>query len=447
MASAPVLEVESWGRTSSPKHTIVSFPHRFASFPETPLTAQSMLPVGLLRSYGDSCLNAGQALLPATSLDHILEFDRERGLLRVEGGCSLRAVLEVTLRQGWFVPVTPGTQNVTVAGAIANDVHGKNHHRAGTFGCHVLALTLLRSDRDGPFVCSPKDQPDLFAATVGGLGLTGIILDATIQLMPVVSAYMDVEAHPFHDLDEFDRMSEDLDPKFPYSVAWIDVLRTPPRGILLHGRHSSEGGWAPPRRPRLLPAVGPWVPGSLLNRWSVGAFNYVYFHAQRQTSRRHSHFAPFFYPLDGVTGWNYLYGPGGFFQFQCVIPLAARAHLETLLRQLHAAGQGSFLAVLKRFGAIQSPGWLSFPQPGYTLAIDIANRGQDGVRLVRSMMAIVREAGGRIYPAKDALMSKSDFQSQYPAWVHVERLRDPRLCSSFWRRCALGSAGTDRVQA
>ena len=398
-----------------------------------PTPAGSLLAHGNGRSYGDSCLNDGGTVLLTRGLDRFIAFDRASGVLRCEAGVLLGDIVALALPQGWFLPVTPGTRHVTVGGAIANDVHGKNHHVAGSFGHHVRALELLRSD-GSRLLCGPHRQAPWFAATVGGLGLTGCIVWAELQLMPVANAYMLVSERRFTGLQRFWELNDAAERAAPYTVAWIDCLARQPRGIFSSARHAPPQPALPPQRQaqRRLPVT---PPVSLVNGLSLRAFNGLYYHRRLASGPALRHHGGFFYPLDGVRDWNRIYGRHGFYQYQCVLPPASsRDGIAAILAQIAASGQGSFLAVLKTFGARPAPGMLSFARPGATLALDFPNRGADSLRLFASLDAIVAQAGGALYPAKDARMPASLFRAGFPAWEAFSAFIDPRFSSSFWRR-------------
>jgi FAD/FMN-containing dehydrogenase len=333
--------------------------------------------------------------------------------------------------------VTPGTQFVTIGGAIANDVHGKNHHHAGTFGRYVHRFELLRSD-GRRIECSAAENPEWFAATVGGLGLTGAMTQAEIQLRRIASPLLEVETIRFANLDEFLALCAESDQGFEYTVAWIDCLgqgRQLGRGLLQRANHAEAAALRAPERPRRF-GVPFTPPFSFVNAASLRLFNTAYYHRQRgNRSRCISRFEPFFYPLDNILHWNRLYGPRGLYQYQCVIPRdrSRDATLE-LLGTIARSGLGSMLAVLKLFGDVSSPGMLSFPKPGITLALDFPNRGERLERLFRALDHIVASAGGRLYPAKDGRMPGSLFRSGYPQWPEFARFIDPHCSSSFWRR-------------
>ncbi|BAL22919.1 FAD-binding oxidoreductase [Azoarcus sp. KH32C] len=396
----------------------------------------STLPYGMGRSYGDSCLAASDHVLHMRPLDRFISADWSAGILSAEAGVTLEEILAVAIPRGWFLPVTPGTKYVTLGGVIANDVHGKNHHRKGTFGRHVRRFGLLRSDV-GRLTCSAVEQPEFFAATIGGLGLTGVIEWAEIQLMRIGASRIRSLTQRFNTLDEFFALSSELDARHEFCVSWIDCSATGStigRGIYTAGDFSDEGPLATESPQKRSIPLTPPIP--LFNRLSLKVFNEAYW--RRAPAARTSAdvgYDGFFYPLDAIRHWNRIYGPKGFQQYQCVIPEPeARAGVHALLETIAKSGAGSFLAVLKRCGDIASPGLLSFPLPGTTLALDFPQSAQLEANLFPRLDAIVREAGGRLYPAKDAHMSGEDFRRSYPEWRRIEALRDPALLSRFWQR-------------
>jgi FAD/FMN-containing dehydrogenase len=396
------------------------------------------LAYGLGRSYGDSCLLGGGTMIETRGLDRLISFDPHTGLLVAEAGLSLDALLRFCVPRGWFLPVTPGTRYVTLGGAIANDIHGKNHHRAGTFGRHVKRLTLYRSD-GRVLELSPEENPSLFAATIGGLGLIGLISVVVLQLVPIQTAFIDAELIPFTSLPEFMALSAESETGYEHTVSWIDCAagkQHAGRGIFIRGNHSP--GESKERVPHQAPKLSVPVdfPEFCLNRHTVGAFNTLYYHrigGSRKCVRQH--YSPFFHPLDAVNGWSRIYGKRGFYQYQCVVPFDGGLEAMTdMLRRIADSGQASFLAVLKTFGDLPSPGLLSFPRPGITLALDFANRGELTLALFRELDAIVRAAHGAWYPAKDARMSPEDFRASYPALDRFLPHVDPAFTSDFWKR-------------
>ncbi|HKB75744.1 MAG TPA: FAD-binding oxidoreductase [Myxococcales bacterium] len=419
--------LESWGRYPLARQAAV--PVHWRSDP-LPTVHGTLLPFGQGRSYGDCCLNEGGTLLATSRLDRFIEFDPGRGVLRCEAGTRLGDILAFAVPRGFFLPVLPGTRFVSVGGAIANDIHGKNHFRAGTFGRHVLQLELLRSSGERT-VCSAEQNAELFAATVGGLGLTGLVTWAELQLRPVQGPFIDTETVPFSGLDEFLAIDADSSQRYEYTVAWIDPRRRGLCGLYFRGDHSARPGKAPPPRE---PAAFPFdLPEVAVSGPTVAAFNALYYARGRlRSGRKLVRYASFFFPLDAIGRWNRLYGKRGLLQFQCVVrdPAAVRA----LLDRIASSGLRSTLGVLKTFGEVPSPGILSFPRPGATLALDFPNRGADTFALLDALESMVREAGGALYAAKDARMSPATFAAAYPRAAAFERHVDPAFSSSLWRR-------------
>ena len=429
-------QFESWGRY--PRLPAEVRPLFWKEdFPPPQLPGKKMLAVGMGRSYGDVCLLQNGTLLRTPNLDRLISFDAQTGVLRCEAGVTLAEILDFAVPRGWFLPVSPGTKYVTVGGAIANDIHGKNHHVAGTFGLHTPCFELIRSDGT-QLLCSPTDNPDVHAATIGGMGLTGFISWAEVQMRPIVSRRIRYQSTQFVGLEEFVALSQAT--KREYSVAWIDCVaqgRNFGRGIFIQGEHDENPG---PLTPLAKPKVTlPFdLPAFALNRSSVGAFNTLYYH--KQISKQRSGFTdyePFFYPLDRILQWNRLYGEQGLLQFQCVLPWASDTMgMIQLLKAITASGLGSFLAVIKVFGDIASPGMMSFPMPGITLALDFPIRRDVSFLLLDRLAAITAEFGGRMYPAKDACMSAAHFKQFYPHWEQWATYIDPSFSSSFWQRVA-----------
>ena len=388
------------------------------------------------RSYGDVCLTEQGTLLLTRGLDRFIEFDPHNGVLRCESGVTIAEVLDLVVPQGWFLPSSPGTRMATVGGAVANDVHGKNHHAVGSFGHHIRALELWRSD--GSVIdCRPEDDGSWFAATVGGLGLTGLIRWVELQLMPIQNPWMWVESRRFANLDEFWTLNRHAEASWPYTVAWIDCLakgKAQGRGILLAGQHAAAQADLPVFKGghKRFPVDPPF---SLVNGLSLRAFNTLYYRQPVKPQGSLCHYLPYFYPLDAIQNWNRIYGRRGFYQYQCVIPPdQAEAATAALLDTIAKRGEGSFLAVLKTFGHKPSLGMLSFPRPGTTLALDFPNRGEMTRKLFEALDAIVLEAGGTLYPGKDARMPASLFQAGYPQWEAFSEYVDPNFSSRFWQR-------------
>ena len=400
------------------------------------------LPFGNGRSYGDSCHNDVGVLLDGRLGEppQIIAFDAEAGILTADAGVLFSQITRHVASAGWFLPVTPGTQFVTLGGAIANDIHGKNHHRRGTFGRWVEAIELERSDR-GRVALSPNENAELFNATISGMGLTGLIRRATIRLMKVPSLSIVETTTRFDRLSDYFDLADAADERHEYAVAWIDSLaggRNFGRGHLICGDHAEDGdrsGAASgqlariPFTPPISPLAGPFLK----------AFNEAYYRkAKVGTHQRTVPFAGFFYPLDRIGAWNRLYGPRGLHQHQSVVPYGdAEAVVHSLIACAKSHGQGSFLTVLKRFGDLRSPGLTSFPRPGYTLTLDFPHRGEKTLALLAELDRITLAAGGAVNPYKDARMSAETFEAGFPDWRRLEALRDPAMMSDFWRRTAM----------
>lgn len=430
---------QSWGRYPQVNQTVRRIEWRSDRLPLSECPDEQFLPFGNGRSYGDVCLNADGVIFDCRRLDRFISFDPETGVLRSEAGVLLSEVLEMAVPQGWFLPVSPGTQFATLGGAVANDVHGKNHQTAGTFGRHVRCFELLRSDGTA-ITCSADENEEYFCATIGGLGLTGVITWVEVQLRSIESAYVDQEVLRYGNLDEFFDLSEEADSRFEYTVAWLDCLakgRNLGRGLFTRGNHATRRpgeGRSATSKTRLSFPIDP--PITLVNGVTLKAFNTLYYHRQAsQTVTSLAHYRHFFYPLDAILHWNRIYGSKGFLQYQCVIPTEhMREGIREILERIGRARMGSFLVVLKLLGAIPSPGLLSFPVRGATLALDFPNQGEKTLALLRELDRVTHANGGRVYPCKDARMSPRDFQQAYPEWETVEHLRDPKISSSFWRR-------------
>jgi decaprenylphospho-beta-D-ribofuranose 2-oxidase len=410
----------------------------------------SFAPRGLGRSYGDAAVNAGAGVLLSTRLNRFLAFDPGSGVLECEAGASLASIIETFLPRGWFLPVTPGTRHVTIGGAIAADVHGKNHHHAGTFSRFVLDLRLATGD-DGILRCSPEENAETFWATVGGAGLTGFILSARIRLQKVETAWVLADFRRVGDLQEAMARLTETDPNYEYSVAWIDCLaprRSRGRSLLLQANAARAADL--PRGIPPLPLPGPErfptpvaLPSFVLNSFSVSLFNALYYRLHPTGERRLVDYGRYFYPLDSIRNWNRLYGQRGFVQYQVVFPLeSSQAGLSSLLERLSRSGYGCFLGVLKRFGQA-GPGPLSFPFPGYTLALDLPVR-PGLVEFLRETDQLLLDYAGRIYFAKDATSTAEAFARMYPRLEEFRKSRsklDPRgrLSSSLGRRLRIVS--------
>lgn len=432
-----MTNMHSWGRLSAQPHRVI--PLRQRALMASTIMGNSLpgIAYGMGRSYGDVCTNPHGTLWTTTDLDHFLSFDATNGLLECEAGVLLAEINRVFVPRGWMLAVTPGTQWVSVGGAIANDVHGKNHSWQGSFGNHVTALTLIRTTGE-VIQCSPAEQTPWFYATLGGMGLTGVIAQAQLQLKRVASGWLEAETERFGTIDEFFALSDNSREHWEHTVAWFDCLSPQGRGVFTRARTLSCDWQAPlPSKTFTFPCALPWP---WMNRYSLRLFNSAYFHlsaasAARQKGKKNHYYTPFLYPLDGINGWNKAYGWRGFYQYQCVVPHICRAvAIHEMLGIVRQSGRGSFLAVLKSFGEKTSGGMLSFPQHGATLALDFPNTGADILQCFNQLDAIVKNAQGRIYPAKDARMPRSLFEAGYPRVNEFLPYRDPGISSSMSRR-------------
>ncbi|WP_405732340.1 FAD-binding oxidoreductase [Streptomyces sp. NBC_00028] len=435
--SADTVSVTGWGRTAPTTARLV----RPRTYEEAVAAvrgcgARGSIPRGLGRAYGDAAQNAGGEILDMTGLDRVHAIDADGGTVLCAAGVSLHRLMRVLLPLGWFVPVTPGTRYVTVGGAIGADIHGKNHHVCGAFSRHVLSFELLTADGE---IRTVRRGTPLFDATTGGMGLTGVILTATVQLQPVQTSLMTVDTERARDLDDLMARLSATDDHYRYSVAWIDLLArgaATGRAVLTRGEHAPLDALgtraredALAFRPSRLPAPPAHLPEGLLSRRGVGWFNELWYRTSpRARTGRLQKLSTFFHPLDGVPHWNRIYGRGGFVQYQFVVPYGQEDTLRRIVRRLSERRCPSFLAVLKRFGDAD-PGWLSFPLPGWTLALDIPT-GLPGLGpLLDELDEEVAAAGGRVYLAKDSRLRPELLAAMYPRLDDFRALRaelDPR---------------------
>ncbi|MFT6433748.1 MAG: FAD/FMN-containing dehydrogenase [Candidatus Azotimanducaceae bacterium] len=427
---------KSWGYTPNVPQSSISPAWRSSvSFNNQ----QTYLPFGNGRSYGDTCLNGLGVVLDSQHQNHIIDFDVEAGTVTCESGVTFAELIDLCVPKGWFLPVSPGTKFVTVGGAIGNDVHGKNHHKRGTFGCHVMEMEILRTDGSITH-CSASENTLLFNSTIGGLGLTGYISWAKFSLIPVKSGLMSVKTIPFRSLDEFYEISSAKQDAFEYSVAWLDCAAgggSFGRGLFYGADHSGPNNSDTEDFKLTKPGLSiPFnLPSSTLSPLFVKYFNTLYFYKNKMAPRNsNAPIGSYFYPLDNLRNWYRMYGSRGFFQYQFVVPTDRKDDLRSILELITKARSASFLAVLKEFGSVQSPGLLSFPRPGYCLALDFPNKGQRTKQLIASLDLIVREAGGSVYPAKDRLMCADAFRQYYPKHREFSSMIDPGMSSDFWRR-------------
>lgn len=438
-------EISGWGRYPVQRCELVR-PERHA---ELWSEAPSLLARGQGRSYGDAALNEGGRVVLTERVNRFLVFDREQGIVRAEAGVTLADLLALTVPRGWFPLVTPGTKHVSLGGCVAADVHGKNHHHDGAFARSVRELELITAD-GRRLRCGTQENREAFNATVGGMGLTGIIGEVELQLRPIESAYIRAHHVPASNLEQVFQMLQQVDQAAQYSVAWVDLMSRGAalgRGIVMSGDHAARDELSGGRRLTPLRLAAHKVrnipfdmPGWLLNGLSIRTFNARYF--RREGSRNAPFlvdFDTFFYPLDTLGNWNRLYGRRGFVQYQCVVPTTtALEAMRQLLQRLADSGHPAFLGVLKRMGGT-GDGYLSFPMEGYTLAMDLPMKGMDTLTLLNAFDAIVLQHGGRVYLAKDSRLAPESFRAMYPQlaeWQRVCRELDPHgmFSSSLSRR-------------
>ena len=428
-----MIKKASWGRLSNHGHN-VEFMNERSSCTDVIKSSLPGVVFGNGRSYGDVCLNPGGNLWDSLGLNKFISFDQEQGLLSCEAGVLLRDINQISIPRGWMLPVTPGTQLVTVGGAVANDIHGKNHHIFGSFGNHVLKFRLLRTDGE-VIECSQNLSSDLFYATIGGIGLTGIILSVDIQLRRIPGSYVESENIPYENLEEFFTLSSESVHGWEHTVSWLDCAA----GVLGRGVFS-RGNFVDHNKYEMLESTSvklPFEPPiSLINKVSLKSFNKAYFMASKiGRSKSLPYYEKFLYPLDRILEWNKIYGPKGFYQYQSVIPKSVSYDAtKEMLREIKSSGEGSFLAVLKMFGKKESVGMLSFPMEGVTLALDFPNKGKKTLELLDRLDRIVNEVGGRVYMAKDARMSKQTFEKGYLNHSDFAEFMDAGIVSSMGKR-------------
>jgi FAD/FMN-containing dehydrogenase len=426
-----VNKIKSWGNFPKVKNQKISVYHDNFSFSNTKYLAK-----GLGRSYGDVGLNENATLVSTENLNKIISFDKETGILDCQSGLSFEDILNTIIPEGWFLPVVPGTRNITIGGAIANDIHGKNHHKDGTFGNYIKSIKLLRSD--GVILdCDENKNSDYFNSTIAGLGLTGIIISAEIKLKKIKSAYIDVKTFKFNSLDEYWEINSQCEKIYDYTVSWVDCLyskKNSLRGIYIAGNHSKN--LEDNKTKREIKLKFPFTPPfSFVNNMSMRVLNFLYYSLNKRSNESIQYYKNFFFPLDVIQNWNKAYGKNGFFQYQFVIPKEnAPKALKNILEILQRNNQVPALGVLKNFGKMESPGLLSFPLEGVTLALDFPNKGKKTKTLFDELNKVVISNHGRLYPAKDALMQKKEFQKGYHKIEQFKKFIDPKFSSSFWRR-------------
>lgn len=432
-----MVKLTSWGRLNFFEHTVLDmssldkFPKQLT---DSAKCISMMLPRGNAKSYGDVCLNEKGILLTTLYMDNFIDFNLDEMTITVQSGVLLRDIQRFLVKFNLMLPVTPGTQMITVGGAIANDVHCKNHHKFGTFGNHVKSIKLLRSSNE-LITCSLDENEGFFRATIGGLGLTGFITEATLKLKKIPGVMIEAENVPYNNLDEFFELAHSSVENYEHTVSWIDCISgNGQRGIFMRGNHSSLNT-VKVSEPKLSVPLVP--PISLVNQISLFSFNKFYYMWQSlKKNTFYVHYEKFFYQLDQVFNWNKIYGPKGFFQYQCVIPSNnAQDAIKEIQRIIAKSGSGSFLGVLKTFGDYKSLGILSFPFEGVTYALDFPNKGRQTEKIFEALDDVVLNSGGRLYLAKDARQPKFLFEKGYGHLMEeFYKYRDPMFSSNLSRR-------------
>lgn len=391
---------------------------------------------GLGRSYGDVCLTKNGTMLVSTGINRLIEFEPQEGTIVAEAGITLDEILHLITNKGWFLPVVPGTRYITLGGAVANDIHGKNHHQVGSFGNYVKRFGLLRSNGEN-LTCSEDLNKDLFHATIGGLGLTGVITWVEISLSPIKSKFIEISTERFEHIQDYWIVNKELEKDWEYTVAWIDCLSNEKklgRGVFLSGKHTEETTSHINYKDRKI--TFPFEPPfSFVNNLSGKLVNTLYYRINSSKKSSIKHYQPFMFPLDAVNKWNRVYGRKGFFQYQCVFPPEVSEYgVKEVLKIIRKGNQKSYLGVVKNFGNIESKGILSFARPGTTLALDFRNKGQETLNLFQQLDSVVAQLKGALYPAKDARMSGEMFRASFPRYEEFLKFVDPKFSSSFWER-------------
>ncbi len=434
-------DYSSWGRYPNLLANEIIEVKWLSELPDLSKISNKVLPYGYGKSYGDSCLNENGTLLDTKKLNKFIEFNESSSTITCESGVTLKDVLDFITPKRYFLAVTPGTKHISIGGAIANDVHGKNHHKTGTFGAQTVRFELLRSNGD-KLICSREQNPELFSATIGGLGLTGLITWAEFKIRKVSSPFIEMESIKFDSLEEFFEINEASDKNFDYTVSWVDLTAMGSRlgrGLYNRGNHLDISKNEEPKLKvnNNIPTFPFDYP--FINPITVQVFNMLYYNKQMNKKQSGiTDYNPFFYPLDAVDKWNKAYGKNGFLQYQFVIPFEnVENNLTKILKYISSTGLSSFLTVLKTFGYMKSPGMLSFPRPGVTMATDFRYNGEKTLSILRDLNLMIRDFGGVLYPAKDAQMSREDFWNFYPQAEEFSKYIDPIFSSSFARRVGL----------
>ena len=389
------------------------------------------------RSYGDVCLNNNGTLITTNELNKILYFDGINGFIECESGVTVKDLLEYLIPKGWFLPVVPGTSFVTIGGAIANDIHGKNHHKLGSFGNFVESINLLTSKK-GLIKCSQTINKENYRATIGGIGLTGLIISVKIKLIKIENDLIDSKSIKFYSINEFFELNSELENNNEYTVSFIDInLKTKNlRGIFHVGNHSHEIKKYKVKKNKKISVALPLVQSfSLINNFTISLINNLYFWINKNNVSKKQHYRSFFFPLDLIKNWNKAYGKKGFYQYQFVVPIHnSKKVMKEVIDLISLFKQKPVLSVLKTFGKIESEGLLSFPQEGLTLAMDFQNKGDKTLEMLMNLDEIIIKNGGRVYIAKDCRMDKKSFDNFYSNFDKFSEFIDPRFSSTFLKR-------------
>ena len=396
-------------------------------------SSTTFLPRGLGRSYGDVCLNENGYLVLMKDFKNVLEFDYVNGYINCQSGISINEILEIIVPRGWFLPVVPGTSYVTLGGAIANDIHGKNHHHIGSFGNFIESLELLNSKNE-ILICSEKTNTNLFHATIGGLGLTGIIKSARVKLININNSYINSKTERYKSLEQFFEINE-KELNNEYTVSWVDIgLNSDFRGVFHSGNHNLDRLHS--KKNKNIKLTFPATPPvSLVNNISLNILNNFYYAINKNSNKKLQSYKSFFFPLDVINKWNKAYGRKGFYQYQFLIPIEdSLKGIKKIIKTIKSYDQRPCLGVLKTFGSIESKGLISFPQKGITLALDFQNKGIKTLNMFNQLDEIVFDYGGRLYPAKDSRMSKESFQKSFENFDNFSEFIDPKFESTFFKR-------------
>tara|TARA_Y100001968_G_scaffold332612_1_gene391469 strand:- start:1491 stop:2843 length:1353 start_codon:yes stop_codon:yes gene_type:complete len=440
--------ITGWGQTKSASVTVFE-PKTIEELQQViyESSPESLIPRGLGRSYGDAALLDRGTIIDINKFNQII-IDSENACVTAGAGVSLNKLLKEIIPHGFFLPVSPGTKKVTIGGAIAADVHGKNHHKDGSFGNHLKKIIVI--DGLGKLRFLEPNGDDLqvkqFWATIGGMGLTGVIVEATFDLIPISSSYIKVKTQRFKDIDSLMAEMINADKKYQYSVAWIDTLSKKGRGVLTCGDHAElndlNNNLIKNRfsyNSESLATAPSYLPKGLLNKFTVSAFNEIWYRKSKETNTSDLQEIPkFFYPLDGIENWNNIYGKSGFIQYQYVIPEKESQFISQSIETLRKINTNSFLTVLKRFGT-HNPGLLSFPKSGWTLAIDIPANTPNLYKTLDKLDEEVASKNGRIYLAKDVRQNSKIFRNTYTRfkeWKSIKNLLDPdhKFTSDLYKR-------------